>query len=130
MNRILLTTMPKYDDGTEYLSYYASLISKRAKKLKEEWGKTKDKLEAEMSILENENKLQQKKLKEAGKKLSNSNLKPSKKEETDQSVIENNAAITIAVKMLLGLVAKKDLKVSDKNLTELKKLKKRLETIF
>ena len=104
--------------------------TKRAKKFKEEWEKTKDKLEAEVSILEDENKLQQKKLKRAEKKLSNSNLKPSKKEETDQSVIENNAAITIAVKMLLGLVAKKDLKVSDKNLTELKKLKKRMEAIF
>ena len=104
--------------------------TKRAKKFKEEWEKTKDKLEAEVSILEDENKLQQKKLKGAEKKLLNSNLKPSKKEETDRLFIENNAAITIAVKMLLGLVAKKDLKVSDKNLTELKKLKKRLEAIF
>lgn len=34
MNRILLTTRPKYDDGTEYLSYYASLILKDAEKLR------------------------------------------------------------------------------------------------
>lgn len=33
MDKILLTTMPKYDDGTEYLSYYASLISKKASEL-------------------------------------------------------------------------------------------------
>jgi len=33
MNKILLTTMPKYDDGTEYLSYYASLVSKKAEEL-------------------------------------------------------------------------------------------------
>ena len=104
--------------------------TERAKKLKTEWEKTKDKLKAEVGILENENKLQQKKLIEAEKKLSNSNLKLSKDVKTDQSNIENNAAITIAVKMLLGLVVKKDLKVSDKNLTELKKLKKRLEAIF
>ena len=102
----------------------------KAKKLKEGWEKAKDKLEAEMSILENENRLQQKKLKEAEEKLSNSNLKLSKDVKTDQSNIENNAAITIAVKMLLDLVVKKDLEVSDKNLTELKKLKKRLEAIF
>ncbi len=104
--------------------------TKRAKKFKEEWEKTKDKLEAEVGILEDENKLQQKKLKEAEKKLSNSNLKSAKRAGADRLFIENNAAITIAVKMLLGLVAKKDLKVSDKNLTELKKLKKRLEAIF
>ena len=104
--------------------------TKRAKKFKEEWEKTKDKLEAEVSILEDENKLQQKKLKEAEKKLSNSNLKSAKRAGADRLFIENNAAITIAVKMLLGLVAKKDLKVSDKNLTELKKLKKRMEAIF
>jgi hypothetical protein len=30
MNRILLVTRPKYDDGTEYLAYYASLIIKDA----------------------------------------------------------------------------------------------------
>ena len=30
MNRILVVTRPKYDDGTEYLSYYASLIIKEA----------------------------------------------------------------------------------------------------
>ena len=104
--------------------------TKRAKKFKEEWEKTKDKLEAEVSILEDENKLQQKKLKEAEKKLSNSNLKSAKGAGADRSVIENNAAITIAVKILLDLVGKKDLEVSDKNLTELKKLKKKLETIF
>ncbi len=103
---------------------------KRARKLKEEWEKTKDKLEAEVSILENENKLQQKKLIKAEKKLLNSSLKPVEDVKVNQSFIENNAAITIAVKMLLGLVVKKDLKVSDKNLTELKKLKKRLEAIF
>jgi len=104
--------------------------TKRAKKLKTEWEKTKDKLKAEVSILENENKLQQKKLIEAEKKLLNSSLKPAKEVKVDQSGIEKNAAITIAVKMLLGLVTKKDLKVSDKNLNELKKLKKRLEAIF
>ena len=104
--------------------------TKRAKKLKEEWEKTKDKLETEVSILENENKLKQKKLIEAEKKLLNSNLKPVEDVKVNRSFIEKNAAITIAVKMLLGLVVKKDLKVSDKNLTELKKLKKRLEAIF
>ena len=30
MNKIVLVTRPKYDDGTEYLSYYASLILKKA----------------------------------------------------------------------------------------------------
>jgi len=30
MSRILLVTRPKYDDGTEYLAYYASLILKLA----------------------------------------------------------------------------------------------------
>jgi len=104
--------------------------TKRAKKLKEEWEKTKDKLEAEVSILENENKLHQTKLKEAEKKLSNSNLKPAKGAGANRSDIEKNAALTIAAKMLLGLVLKKDLKISAKNLTELKKLKKRLEAIF
>jgi len=104
--------------------------TERAKKLKEGWEKTKDKLKAEVGILENENKLQQKKLIKAEKKLLNSSLKPVEDVKVDQSFIENNAAITIAVKMLLGLVVKKDLKVSDKNLTELKKLKKRLEAIF
>ena len=104
--------------------------TKRAKKLKTEWEKTKDKLKAEVGILENENKLQQKKLIKAEKKLLNSSLKPAKEVKVDRSGIEKNAAITIAVKMLLGLVVKKDLKVSDKNLTELKKLKKRLEAIF
>ena len=104
--------------------------AKRARKIKTEWEKTKDKLEVEVSILENENKLQQKKLIEAEKKLSNSNLKPAKGVGADRADIENNAAITIAVKMLLDLVVKKDLKVSAKNLTELKKLKKRLEAIF
>jgi ParB family transcriptional regulator, chromosome partitioning protein len=104
--------------------------TKKAKKLKEGWEKTKDKLEAEMSILENENKLQQKKLKEVEKKLLNNNLKPSKGVKADQSIIEENAALTIAVRMLLGLVTKKDLKISAKNLTELKKLKNRLEAIF
>jgi len=33
MNRILLTSRPKYDDGTEYLAYYASLIIKKAQSL-------------------------------------------------------------------------------------------------
>jgi len=33
MNRIILVTRPKYDDGTEYLSYYASLILKKADEL-------------------------------------------------------------------------------------------------
>jgi len=103
---------------------------KRARKLKEEWEKTKDKLKAEVGILENENKLQQKKLIKAEKKLLNSSLKPVEDVKVNQSFIENNAAITIAVKMLLGLVTKKDLKVSDKNIAELKKLKKRLEAIF
>jgi len=32
MNKILLVTRPKYDDGTEYLSYYAYLIIKDANK--------------------------------------------------------------------------------------------------
>ncbi len=39
MNNILLVTRPKYDDGTEYLSYYASLILKESEKLNV---KTKD----------------------------------------------------------------------------------------
>ncbi len=104
--------------------------TKRAKKLKEGWEKTKDKLEAEVSILENENKLQQKKLIEAEKKLSNSNLKSSKGAKVDRSDIEKNAAVTIAVRMLMDLVTKKDLKISAKNLTELKKLKNKLEPIF
>jgi len=104
--------------------------AKRAKKLKSEWEKTKDKLEVEVSVLENENKLQQKKLKRAEKKLLNSSLKPAKGVGADRSVIEKNAALTIAVRMLLGLVAKKDLEVSDKNLNELKKLKNMLEAIF
>lgn len=30
MNKIILITSPKYDDGTEYLSYYASLVLKKA----------------------------------------------------------------------------------------------------
>jgi len=102
----------------------------KAKKLKEGWEKAKDKLEAEMSILENENRLQQKKLKEAEEKLSNSSLKLSIDVKTDQANIENNAAVTIASSMLLDLVNKKDLKISAKNLNELKKLKDRLETIF
>jgi len=34
MNKILLITRPKYDDGTEYLSYYASLILKENKNIK------------------------------------------------------------------------------------------------
>ena len=104
--------------------------TKKAKKLKKGWEKTKDKLEAEMSILENENKLQQKKLKEAEKKLSNSNLKPSISVKVDQSNIEENAAVAIVVRMLLDLVTKKDLKISAKNLNELKKLKNKLEAIF
>ncbi len=104
--------------------------AKRARKIKTEWEKTKDKLEAEVSILENENKLQQKKLIEAEKKLLNSNLKPSKGVKVDQSDIEENAAVTIAARMLLDLVTKKDLKISAKNLTELKKLKNRLKAIF
>ena len=33
MNRILLVTSPKYDDGTEYLSHYASLVLKKAESL-------------------------------------------------------------------------------------------------
>jgi len=33
MNKTLLITMPKYDDGTEYLSYYASLVEKKAEEL-------------------------------------------------------------------------------------------------
>ncbi len=33
MNKILMVTRPKYDDGTEYLSYYASLVLKEAKRL-------------------------------------------------------------------------------------------------
>ena len=33
MDEILLVTRPKYDDATEYLSYYASLILKEADKL-------------------------------------------------------------------------------------------------
>ena len=104
--------------------------TERAKKLKTEWEKTKDKLKAEVGILENENKLQQKKLIEAEEKLSNSNLKLSKDVKTDQSNIENNAAVAIASSMLLDLVNKKDLKISAKNLNELKKLKDRLEAIF
>jgi ParB family transcriptional regulator, chromosome partitioning protein len=104
--------------------------TERAKKLKTEWEKTKDKLKTEVGILENENKLQQKKLIEAEEKLSNSNLKLSKDVKTDQSNIENNAAVAIASSMLLDLVNKKDLKISAKNLNELKKLKDRLEAIF
>lgn len=33
MNRILLVTRPKYDDSTEYLASYASLVLKEAKRL-------------------------------------------------------------------------------------------------
>jgi len=33
MNNTLLVTRPKYDDGTEYLSYYASLIIKEARNM-------------------------------------------------------------------------------------------------
>ena len=104
--------------------------TKRARKIKTEWEKTKDKLEAEVSILENENKLQQKKLIEAEKKIANRDLKPAVSLKADQSDIEENTGITIAARMLLDLVTKKDLKISAKNLTELKKLKNRLEAIF
>jgi len=32
MNNIILVTRPKYDDGTEYLSYYSLLVIKEAEK--------------------------------------------------------------------------------------------------
>jgi len=103
---------------------------KKAKKLKEGWEKAKEKLRTEVSILENENKLQQKKLKEAEEKIANIDLKPYKSAKADLFDIEENAGITIAARMLSGLVSKKGLKISAKNLDELKMLKNKLETIF
>ena len=107
-----------------------TLNIKKAKELKESWEKTKEKLKTEVSILESENKLQQKKLKEAEKKIANRNLKISKSTNVDQSSIERNAEIKIAAWMLYDLISNKKFTLSPKNFNELKKLKDRLDSIF
>ena len=58
MNKILLVTRPKYDDGTEYLSYYASLIFRetedRGIQIKDFEGKEANK-ENVIKFIENKN---------------------------------------------------------------------------
>jgi hypothetical protein len=54
MDKILFVTRPSYDDGTEYLSEYASLVLKEAEKLgidkKDFWGEKVNKKEVEKFI--------------------------------------------------------------------------------
>ena len=97
-----------------------------AKDLKDKWEKKKEKLKTEVRILENERELKQKKLEE----IRNENASDNENIKVSQSDIEENAEITIAARTLCNLISKNDLKISDKNLIELKKLKDELEVLL
>ena len=97
-----------------------------AKDLKDKWETKKEKLKTEVRILENKRELKRKKLEE----IRNENSSDNENIKVMQSDIEENAEITIAARTLCSLISKNDLRISDKNLNELKKLKDELEVLF
>ena len=58
MSKFIIVTRPKYDDGTEYLAYYASLAIKQAEeqelKIKDFEGESANNLELNKFIKKNE----------------------------------------------------------------------------
>ena len=101
-----------------------------AKELKGRWEEKKDKLKQEIRLLETEKNTRQKNLENIEDKISDSGQKLSKKAKVNQVDTERNAEITITVKSLSNLISGDSVKISKKNVDELKKLKSKLEVLL